>query len=173
MTGSSRLAAGCQRHPRWAESFALSHQLDDEAALSTPAGDEGRLLAAPPATSATFSVSLTAEEVAALRRIAAQDELSEQQALLHLTRSRLLGRPQFSRPDRARRRSSLALLRALDRHLGRAARPLGARDAPPDIAAARVDEIQALGVHVRRVCDAIGQSLLGNLRYWQGEDETP
>jgi hypothetical protein len=137
--------------------------------------DEPATLADAPAASATtparltLELELSAEERRVLDEICAQDELSPVQALTQILRSRLLGRPQFGRADRARLRSCLELLRALEQHVGRAARPAKGRGQTAEVISARTNELLELGDYLRRVGRAIGEAMAGNLQYWQGE----
>jgi hypothetical protein len=111
--------------------------------------------------------TLTPDEVEALDEICRGDDLSPAQALTQIVRARLLGRPQFGRADRARLRSCLALLRALEQHVGRAARSASALRQTTDIVDARSEELLDLAVYLRRVGRAIGEAMLGNLQYWR------
>jgi hypothetical protein len=118
---------------------------------------------------ARFELTLTPQEAEALDAICRHDELSPSQALVHIVRARLLDQPQFGRTDRARLRSCLELLRALEQHVGRAARPAGALRQTAVVMNTRSKELVELGVHLRRIGRAIGESMLGNLQYWRGE----
>lgn len=113
----------------------------------------------------TLNLTLSPEERRTLFEICLADELSPQQALTHIIRARLLARPQFGRSDRGRLRACLELLRALDQQIGRAVRP--AADA------ALTQELFELAAHLRRVCRAIGESMTGNLQYWQANPTPP
>lgn len=117
----------------------------------------------------TVEITLTAEEAEALDAICREDELSPAQALGHIVSARLLAKPQFARGDRARLRACLELLRALEQHVGRAARPAGALRQTGFAAQARVEELLELGGYLRRVGRGIGEAMLGNLAYWRGE----
>lgn len=125
----------------------------------------------------TFEVTLSQDEVRALQAICLEDELSPKQAIGHIVRARLLNQPQFGRGDRARLRACLELLRALEQHVGRAARPAAS---PERTALGRdvlLQEMLELGGYLRQVGRAIGEAMLGNLRYWRadtsGEDAGP
>jgi hypothetical protein len=110
---------------------------------------------------------LSPEEMQALDEICREDELSPKQALTHIIRARLLGRPQFGRSDRARLRACLDLLRALEQHVGRAARPATARGQTATVVSAQTKELLELGAYLRRVGRAIGESMMGNLQFWR------
>jgi hypothetical protein len=116
----------------------------------------------------TYELTLSPEEAQALDAICREDELSPRQALEHIVRARLLGRPQFGRADRVRLRACLELLRALEQHVGRAARPIWARGQTPAVIGARTQELLDLGAYLRRVGRAIGEAMSGNLDYWRG-----
>ena len=120
----------------------------------------------------TFEITLSEEEVAALDAICLEDELTPKQALSHIVRARLLIRPQFGRGDRARLRACVELLRAMEQHVGRAARPVS-RMKPTLIGAENcAGELLELGAYLRRIGRAIGASMLGNLDFWRGESDT-
>jgi hypothetical protein len=116
----------------------------------------------------TFEITLSEEEVEALDAICLADELSPKQALAHIVRARLLQRPQFGRADRARLRACVELLRAMEQHVGRAARPVSAMK--PTLAGVEqcAGELLELGGYLRRIGRAIGDSMLGNLEFWRG-----
>lgn len=116
-----------------------------------------------------FEITLTPKEVEALDEICRADELSPKQALIHIVRARLLGQPQFGRSDRARLRACLELLRALEQHVGRAARPATALRPSATVIGARTKELLELGAYLHRIGRAIGEAMLGNLQYWRGE----
>jgi hypothetical protein len=127
-------------------------------------GAQGRL---------TLDLVLSPEEMQALDGICREDELTPKQALTHIIRARLLGRPQFGRSDRARLRACLDLLRALEQHVGRAARPAKGRGQTAAVVSTRTTELLDLGAYLRRVGRAIGESMMGNLRYWQTDSTSP
>ena len=118
--------------------------------------------------SLTFEITLSEEEVEALDEICREDELTPKQALGHIVRGRLLQRPQFGRADRARLRACVELLRAVEQHVGRAARPISALN--PTVAGVEncAGELLELGVYLRRIGRAIGESMQGNLDFWRG-----
>lgn len=120
----------------------------------------------------TFEITLSEDELAALDAICLEDELTPKQALSHIVHARLLHRPQFGRGDRARLRACVELLRAMEQHVGRAARPVSAMK--PTLAGVEtcVGELVELGAYLRRIGRAIGDSMLGNLEFWRGESET-
>lgn len=122
--------------------------------------------------SLTFEITLSAEEVEALDAICREDELTPKQALGHIVRARLLSRPQFGRGDRARLRACVELLRAMEQHVGRAARPVSAMR--PTVAGVEIcaGELLELGGYLRRIGRAIGESMLGNLDFWRGEPDS-
>jgi len=136
---------------------------DSEAALTPRSTGRGAL---------RIELSLAPDEVDALDEICRSDELSPTQALTQIVRARLLGRPQFGRADRARLRSCLALLRALEQHVGRAARSAAALRQPVDIMDARSQELLDLAIYLRRVGRAIGEAMLGNLQFWRDGSPT-
>jgi hypothetical protein len=117
----------------------------------------------------TLDLILSPEERQALDDICREDEFTPKQALTHIIRARLLARPQFGRSDRARLRACLDLLRALEQHVGRAARPAKGRGQTATIVSTRTAELLDLGAYLRRVGRAIGESMMGNLRYWQAD----
>jgi hypothetical protein len=117
----------------------------------------------------TLDLLLSGEEMQALDEICREDELSPNQALVHIIRARLLRRPQFGRGDRARLRACLELLRALEQHVGRAARPAKAPGQTATVVSTRTQELLELGAYLGRVGRAIGESMMGNLRYWQAD----
>jgi hypothetical protein len=121
----------------------------------------------------TLDLILSPEELQTLDGICREDELTPKQALTHIIRARLLGRPQFGRSDRARLRACLDLLRALEQHVGRAARPAKGRGQTATVVSARTAELLDLGAYLRRVGRAIGESMTGNLRYWQADPVAP
>jgi hypothetical protein len=122
-----------------------------------------------PSASTTYELTLSREETEALDAICREDELSPPQALEQIVRARLLARPQFGRADRVRLRACLELLRALEQHVGRAARPLWARGQTAAVIGARTQELLELGAYLRRVGRAIGEAMSGNLDYWRPE----
>jgi hypothetical protein len=144
-------------------------ELDDPTALAVVDGDVAPRPSSTGGGGLKIELTLSPEEADALDDICRADDLSPVRALTHIVRARLLGRPQFGRADRARLRSCLALLRALEQHVGRAARPATALRQTVAAVNMRTNELLDLGVYVRRVGRAIGESMLGNLQYWRGE----
>jgi hypothetical protein len=144
-------------------------ELDGGTAVETPVAVGAAALQSVPYPPPHLSVHLTlsADEQDALHAICRDGDVSPQQAVTHIVRARLLARPQFERFDRSRLRICLGLLRAVEQHIGRAARPAKARGQTEEIVGARSDELLDLAVYVRRVCRAIGEAMLGNLQYWQ------
>jgi hypothetical protein len=142
-------------------------ELDDPVALEVPRA--ARTARATRDEPAKFELTLTPQELAALDEVCLADDLSPRQALIQIVRARLLDQPQFGRADRARLRACLELLRALEQHVGRAARPAAALRPSVAVANASLRELIELGVYLRRVGRAIGESMLGNLQYWRGE----
>jgi hypothetical protein len=149
-------------------------ELDSSEGWSSPApaegGDKGKSY---PPHQLTLELTLSPEERQALDEICRADELSPKQALTHIVRARLLARPQFGRSDRGRLRACLELLRALEQQIGRAVRPAKARGQTEAPASTLTRELLDLSSHLRRVCRAIGESMTGNLQYWQADPSSP
>jgi hypothetical protein len=141
------------------------------APVATPRRESARPRQAA-ADQLTFELTLSEEELRALQAICDEDELSPKQALDQIVRARLLGQPQFARADRARLRACLELLRALEQHVGRAARPASAAQRTGLGREVLVQELLELGGYLRQVGRGIGEAMLGNLRYWQGDAAT-
>jgi hypothetical protein len=120
----------------------------------------------------TLEITLSEEEVRALDAICLEDELTPKQALANIVRARLLDRPQFGRGDRARLRACVELLRAMEQHVGRAARPVSVMK--PTLVGVEhcAGELVELGAYLRRIGRAIGESMLGNLDFWRGGSES-
>lgn len=117
----------------------------------------------------TFEVTLSEEELRALQSICQEDELSPKQALSQIVRARLLGQPQFGRGDRARLRACVELLRAIEQHVGRAARPAASPERTQLGRDVLRQELLELGGYLRQVGRGIGEAMLGNLSYWRGD----
>lgn len=117
----------------------------------------------------TFEVMLSEEELRALQAICLEDELSPKQALSQILRARLLGQPQFGRGDRARLRACVELLRAIEQHVGRAARPAASPERTELGRDVLRQELLELGGYLRQVGRGIGEAMLGNLSYWRGQ----
>lgn len=150
----------------------IERTIDELAAPPAPADlqrvGEGRARQAA-ADRCTFEITLSDAELDALDEMCRLDELSPKQALSHIVRARLLGQPQFGRGDRARLRACLELLRAIEQHIGRAARPAAALDRTALGREVLIQELLELGAYVRRVGRALGDAMQGNLHYWRGE----
>ncbi len=143
-------------------------ELDSPPGRSSPVpAERANKAESHPSHELTLELTLSPEEAQALYEICGADELSPKQALLHIVRARLLARPQFGRSDRGRLRACLQLLRALEQQIGRAARPARARGQTDAAVSGPTRELLDLAAHLRRVCRAIGESMTGNLQYWQ------
>jgi hypothetical protein len=148
-------------------------ELDGSTGWSSAVPAEGMDKAKSCPPQLTLELTLSPEETQALYEICGADELSPKQALIHIVRARLLARPQFGRSDRGRLRACVELLRALEQQIGRAARPARARGQTEAADSALTRELIDLAVHLRRVCRAIGESMTGNLQYWQADRTSP
>jgi hypothetical protein len=143
--------------------------LSSDPAAPADANERRRASRAAASDLLSFEVTLSPEELEALAAICDADELSPKQALSQIVRARLMGEPQFSRPDRTRLRACLDLLRALEQHIGRAARPAATLKRTPLGREVLVEELVELGAYLHAVGNAIGEAMRGNLEYWQGE----
>jgi hypothetical protein len=149
-------------------------ELDSSAGWSSTAPAEGADKAKTyPPEQLTLELTLSPQERQALHEICRDDELSPKQALTHIVRARLLARPQFGRSDRGRLRACLELLRALEQQIGRATRPVKASGQTEAAVNALTRELHDLAAHLRRVCRAIGESMTGNLQFWQADPASP
>lgn len=116
----------------------------------------------------TFEIVLSGDELRALQAMCLEDELSPKQALSNIVRARLLGQPQFGRGDRARLRACVELLRAIEQHVGRAARPAAAAGRTSIGRDVLLQELLELGGYLRQVGRGIGEAMMGNLSFWRG-----
>jgi AcrR family transcriptional regulator len=111
-------------------------------------------------TESCVEITLSACQIDTLNRLGAAHGLDQRVVLSRLIDAALAGPEGFDRGDRHRLRRCVALLRALEIHVARAARSMSVRQLPPDLTARRVDELLDLGGYLHRV----GSALLPLLR---------
>lgn len=131
-----------------------------ESASEAVAGGDIAFSEGPGRAESHVEILLSAHQAETLNRLAAAYGLDRQVVLARLIEAALAGPEHFDRVDRQRLRRCLALLRAIEVHVARAARSMALRQLPPDLTARRADELSDLGRYLRRV----GSALLPLLR---------
>lgn len=96
-------------------------------------------------------VTLSAHQVDRLDHLAAATGLEANAVLSRLIDAALASPDRFDQFDRQRLRRCIDILRAIEVHVGRAARSVTLRRLPPELTARRLDELLDLGGYLRRV----------------------
>jgi hypothetical protein len=135
-----------------------------EAELDALAGGEATLGDGIVRAESCAQVTLSPQEVEALKQRAAAAGLDREVVLARLISAALAGPEDIdlNRFDRHRLRRCIDLLRAIEVHIARAARSMSVRQLPPEVTGRRLDELLNLGRYLRRVGSVLSPRLRGH-----------